>query len=47
MNYALVAGGLAVAYFLYISMQEAYDENPCYGTGGKFTRPDGTFSCLN
>jgi hypothetical protein len=45
MNYALVAGGLAVAYYLYVSMKKPYGYKPYYGGGAHMTE-DGEISTM-
>ena len=44
MNYALIAGGLAAAYFLYVSMKPAY--NPGYYGGRAHVTDDGEISTM-
>lgn len=43
MNYALVAGGLAVAYYLYVSMKKPVGYAP-YNGGGAHISEDGEIS---
>ena len=44
MNYALIAGGLAAAYFLYVSMKKPY--HPGYYGGGAHMTEDGEISTM-
>jgi len=43
MNYVLVAGGLAVAYYLYVSMKPSH---PGYYGGGAHVTDDGEISTM-